>query len=602
MVRFVFSLTVVVVLVLSFGHTPVKAQSNNTTQTFQLQQFRPWGDPYGGFQNQSGLTLGQWNYQLGLSFNYAKDPLIMRDQSGNRALEVLRHQIASDIHAGVGLLPWLDVILRIPLTLYQDGEFPSGVSDGRSLSGFFLSDIQLGAKVQFLREKRHLLDMGLTFYLGIPISNPISLNGSQGVSFGGNFNISKQVSIVRLMFNVGYRYQAQAEFGNLLLDHELTYGLGAVVEAVSDTFELVFDLAGSTSLSRPTPESTPMEFYFGGRYYPMTTKDLAITLGGAVGVMPGVGTPQFRVVLGVRWSPILSDQDKDGLIDRKDRCPKTPGPLENQGCPWGDKDKDGLTDNIDKCPDVAGPKENKGCPWDDRDKDGLTDNIDKCPDTPGPKENKGCPWGDKDKDGLTDNVDKCPDIPGPKENKGCPWGDKDKDGLTDNVDKCPDVPGPKENKGCPDTDRDKDGIVDRLDKCPDVPGLKKKQGCPIVLLVKVVGSQIKVLQKIFFNTGSARIRRVSFPVLSQVLEVLKSRPKISVRVEGHTDNVGGAKYNLGLSRRRAKSVRSYLIKKGIDEGRLTSVGYGLTKPVLPNTSRKNRSKNRRVEFHIVSPK
>ncbi|TNE49157.1 MAG: DUF3857 domain-containing protein [Deltaproteobacteria bacterium] len=181
------------------------------------------------------------------------------------------------------------------------------------------------------------------------------------------------------------------------------------------------------------------------------------------------------------------------------------------------------------------------------------------------------------------------------------YGDKDKDGVKDNVDKCPLTPGPAKYDGCP--DRDGDGIIDKLDACPDVKGVanedKTKNGCPKIVLVKVTKTEIKILQKIFFRFGRANIRRKSFKVLDQVAEVLNSRKEIRVRIEGHTDNVGRKRSNLRLSKRRAASVRRYLVKKGVDEKRLDSEGYGMSKPLVPNTSRKNRAKNRRVQFSIL---
>lgn len=87
-----------------------------------------------------------------------------------------------------------------------------------------------------------------------------------------------------------------------------------------------------------------------------------------------------------------TDRDKDGIPDKEDRCPDTPGLPEFQGCP--DTDGDGIPDIDDKCPEVAGPKENEGCPWPDTDGDGVLDKDDQCPTVPGPKENNGCPWPD----------------------------------------------------------------------------------------------------------------------------------------------------------------------------------------------------------------
>ncbi|MCB9643856.1 MAG: OmpA family protein [Myxococcales bacterium] len=184
--------------------------------------------------------------------------------------------------------------------------------------------------------------------------------------------------------------------------------------------------------------------------------------------------------------------------------------------------------------------------------------------------------------------------------KGCPGGDEDGDGIPDEKDKCPKVKGIPENQGCPDKDSDGDGIVDRLDKCPFVPGVKERDGCPKVVLVKVTDKKIEILQKIFFRLNKATIQRKSFSVLDQVVAVLKSRPSIRVRIEGHTDSSGNAAYNTGLSDRRAKSVRAYLVKNGIEENRLEAIGFGPKRPLVPNTNRKNRAKNRRVEFNIIS--
>jgi|GEM_PF-4843043 len=183
---------------------------------------------------------------------------------------------------------------------------------------------------------------------------------------------------------------------------------------------------------------------------------------------------------------------------------------------------------------------------------------------------------------------------------GCPGGDEDGDGIPDEKDKCPKVKGIPENQGCPDKDSDGDGIVDRLDKCPFVPGVKERDGCPKIILVQVTDKKIEILQKIFFALNRDTIQRKSFGVLDQVVAVLKSRPTIRVRIEGHTDSSGNPAYNTNLSDRRAKSVRKYLVKKGIEEGRLDAEGFGPKRPLVPNINKQNRAKNRRVEFNIIS--
>ncbi len=598
--------------VIAFISVPQAAFAQDQT-AFQVQMFRPWADPQGMFQTESATTLGKrWDYTVGFMLNYANEPLILRDSSGKKIEGggLVSSQTAMDLNFGIALMKWLDVYLALPITLYQSGALPANRSDlfgadaGKDVSGFYLSDIKLGFKFGILQQKKHSVNLALKINLGLPTAaggDQKNFNGEDGISFGARllFNVEIQ-EMLNVAVNFGYRYMPQTKFLNLNLQNELNYSLGLTYHLSKKKFDLIFETVGAVALEEASIESAPLDMYFGGRIYPLDNTDLAINIGFGLPYYAGYGSPQFRIFAGLIWAPKNHDTDGDGLNDDVDRCPKVPGPKENTGCPWPDTDKDGLTDNIDKCPRRAGPKENKGCPWGDADGDGLKDNVDKCPHKAGPKENKGCPWGDLDNDGVTDNLDKCPKEAGPKENNGCPWGDSDNDGLKDNVDKCPTIAGPKENNGCPDTDKDGDSIVDRLDKCPDVPGVKERQGCPKVVLVKVEKKKIVILKKIYFKTGSARIRRRSYPVLNQVALVMKSNPNIRVRIEGHTDNVGSARYNLRLSKRRARSVRRYLIRKGIDPSRLESEGYGMTRPLVPNTSRKNRSKNRRVEFKIIS--
>ncbi|HZZ85390.1 MAG TPA: OmpA family protein [Anaeromyxobacteraceae bacterium] len=243
----------------------------------------------------------------------------------------------------------------------------------------------------------------------------------------------------------------------------------------------------------------------------------------------------------------------------------------------------------------------------DRDGDGVPDLDDACPDVPGPKENQGCPLvKDSDGDGIPDDVDKCPfdpeDKDGFQDEDGCPDPDNDHDGVVDAMDACPNNPGPIENQGCPVLDRDGDGIVDWLDKCPDVPGVAP-DGCPRKFkLIEVKKDRIEIRQQVHFATGRFKVLKDSFPLLDQVVQALADMPRVRVRIEGHTDTVGGAAANLKLSQKRAEAVRAYLVKKGIDGARLDAVGYGPNRPLASNRTEKGRAQNRRTEFRIVAEK
>jgi OmpA-OmpF porin, OOP family len=99
-----------------------------------------------------------------------------------------------------------------------------------------------------------------------------------------------------------------------------------------------------------------------------------------------------------------------------------------------------------------------------------------------------------------------------------------------------------------------------------------------------------------FDFDKSVLRPDSEPVLEQILALFTRNPGFSVEVGGHTDNVGTEQYNMKLSDNRAKAVREWLVGKGVAVGRVSSRGYGDTRPLVPNTSDENRFRNRRVEL------
>ena len=182
--------------------------------------------------------------------------------------------------------------------------------------------------------------------------------------------------------------------------------------------------------------------------------------------------------------------------------------------------------------------------------------------------------------------------------------DTDGDGIPDALDKCPNEPedkdGFEDEDGCPDLDNDKDGIPDASDLCPNEPGPPEERGCPKKYsLVSVTQEKIELHQAVFFATAKSTIMAQSFPLLNEVADVLKSRPTMQVRVEGHTDSRGRRAANMLLSQGRANAVKAYLVGRGIDASRMVSVGYGPDQPIETNRTAAGREKNRRVEFVIL---
>jgi OOP family OmpA-OmpF porin len=181
--------------------------------------------------------------------------------------------------------------------------------------------------------------------------------------------------------------------------------------------------------------------------------------------------------------------------------------------------------------------------------------------------------------------------------------DTDGDGILDSQDSCPLVVGLLRYHGCPIPDRDGDSINDEEDQCPDVKGVIEYKGCPIPDKDNEIKKELIVrvnlaAKQIFFETGSYKILRKSFPSLNDIVQVLKENPALNLVIEGHTDNQGTPVGNKVLSENRAEAVKQYLQQKKISDIRLQSVGYGQEKPIATNATTEGRAMNRRVELKL----
>ena len=333
------------------------------------------------------------------------------------------------------------------------------------------------------------------------------------------------------------------------------------------------------------------------------------------------------------------DRDGDHIRDEEDDCPDVPGLAKLHGCP--DKDDDGVTDLKDDCPDVAGLPELKGCP--DRDGDGITDSKDDCPDEKGLAIFNGCP--DRDSDGVMDRNDDCPDTKGLVQYNGCP--DTDGDNIIDKVDECPTVYGIAELKGCPAAELTYFNVETQVEKVKQgggvysygnavetktakfklegynadtvktvfvtAPNLRGKNAYreadgffrfakeAEVVILKEEEKQVmkKAFENLEYKTNSEVILSSSFSGLDELANLMGTNANWKLRISGHTDNVGARTANMTLSKRRAESVKKYLVSKGIAADRFEVMYFGPDQPIAPNNTEDGRARNRRVEMLIV---
>jgi OmpA-OmpF porin, OOP family len=138
-------------------------------------------------------------------------------------------------------------------------------------------------------------------------------------------------------------------------------------------------------------------------------------------------------------------------------------------------------------------------------------------------------------------------------------------------------------------DTDGDGVNDNLDKCPDTPkgAVVDERGCWVIS------------GAVLFDFDKSDLKPTAITELDNILGILNQNKDLKLQIEGHTCNVGKAAYNQKLSERRAGSVESYFVEKGVSKDRLSTVGYGFTMPAASNDTEEGRAKNRRVQFKPV---
>jgi outer membrane protein OmpA-like peptidoglycan-associated protein len=189
-----------------------------------------------------------------------------------------------------------------------------------------------------------------------------------------------------------------------------------------------------------------------------------------------------------------------------------------------------------------------------------------------------------------------------------PPKDSDGDGIMDPDDRCPSEPedkdGFEDEDGCPDNDNDRDGIADADDKCPleaeVINGVDDTDGCPDEGIITMVDDRVVLEEEVLFKTDRARVSTRGRQALAAVVRLWQQHPEWErLDVEGHADERGPDAYNQWLSEERAARVRKALIELGLDAAKVTTKGFGKTRPRREGRDEESLRLNRRVELVVV---
>lgn len=488
------------------------------------------------------------------------------DRVANQTPNPVQNQITTYLTAGVELLTRMSFSVSLPVVLYQhgDGSCPRNAGTGCDTSDadpIVPSDTRIDLRGIVYRSKNDKFHFGAAVNVWIPSGAEYSFTSDDSVTAALRLLLEYDIGAVVLTGNTGVQYRPNRGLNRLRMGSEWFWGVGAFAPLRNDTLRIggaifgstgIVD-AGTTTIARDgntvfTKRNTPIEWMGELRFALDKNKAAWFGAGAGTRLANAYGNPDVRVLASLGYGFSIRDSEVKSPHKRY-RAEDIPPPSSS------DRDGDGIPDDLDLCPDE--PEDGKE-----------------------PDPSDGCPAAsDRDGDGIPDDVDECPDEP------------EDFDGLAD-------------EDGCPEDDFDHDGIPDTEDACPREPGVANddpaQHGCP-KFIRRVEGStEIQILKRVEFATGSAVLLPQSFPILDEVLALLNANQDIKkVGIEGHTDNRGGRDMNMRLSQSRAESVMKYLVDKGIISGRLTAKGHGYDRPIDTNDTADGRQRNRRVEFHIL---
>ncbi len=512
------------------------------------QSFEPPAGEVTAFGTPEPEALPHGAFSLGLSSSYARRPLVREVECDASSSDpscvvaggqtpVVRDSIQLEALIAAGLFDVLEAGLVVPFAWQMQADDLAQPTRLGGAAG--LSDLRLGLKLPLVRGP---FALALALTGSAPTGDAEHGRGSSGVVLFPQAIARLSSGSLSAALALGYRVREHARLLAFEQDDELDAALGFAC-GLNRHLSLRAELHGRLGIASRRDGQVGLEATLGAGFV-LAEVELLAGLGGAFPPSyVGNATPALRAVLAARvvlGEPAAAAGRERGMASGDD-----------------DGDRDGVSGERDLCAllpeDADGFADEDGCPDLDDDADGLRDEADRCP-----RESE-------DRDGFEDD-------------DGCPEPDNDGDAIADAKDAC----------GMDPEDRDR---FEDDDGCPE-PG-------PNPLRVALENGRITVSEAIVFEHDSFELRASTLPVLDRVATLIERLPARQViRIDGHTDASGNPAYDRVISARRARAVATYLVKRGIAEGRLSPRGMGATEPVAKGDTPEARARNRRVELSV----
>ena len=351
----------------SFSGKTATAQSRN----FDIERFQPALDDSGFISLDGTRGPPPLRFAFALSMDVSLDPLEV--DVGGEKFVAIQQRIAAHLSAEVGILGRLSGAVRLPMILHQEGQVVP--TESFRIPSFALRDPQISLRYRFLGvsmvDKNAPKDgpgLALQVASTLPIGTDDAFARDGAVRIDAALLGDFQLLGAGAGVSIGYRHHFRdAASGGYFEKNEMTFAVALKMPLPPAPMLVpIFEVRGATDFTRT--RGTALELGLGVN---LNLGDVILGLSGSVGPSSGYGTPDGRIVLGLRWMPSDSDQDGDGISDGEDQCPflaeDPDGFNDSDGCPDPDNDNDLIPDLDDRCPNRPA-EEGK-----DEDEDGCTD-------------------------------------------------------------------------------------------------------------------------------------------------------------------------------------------------------------------------------------